>query len=65
MKIYHITETKPAHQIFYYSVAAESEEQALKMVENKDVEPQDSEVVDEPEANSELTVIAETEEVVE
>jgi len=35
------------------------------MVENKDVEPQDSETIDEPEANSELTIIAETEEVVE
>ena len=65
MKIYHITETRPAVQVFYYSVEAESEEQALKMVENKDIEPQDFETVDEPEAYSELTVIAETEKVLE
>jgi len=64
MKTYHITETRPAYQIWYYSVEAESEEQALKMVENRSVDPQDSESIDEPEADSEYTVIAETTKVV-
>ena len=64
MKTYHITETRPAYQIWYYSVEAESEEQALKMVENRSVDPQDSESIDEPEADSEYTVIAEITKVV-
>ena len=65
MKTYHITETKTAIQVWYYSVTAESEEKALEMIKNKETKPADYEVTDDPESESELTVIAETEEVVE
>jgi len=65
MKIYHITETRPAVQVWYYSVEAESEEQALEMIMNGEGDIKDCETVDEPEADSEYTVIAETEKVVE
>ena len=65
MKIYHITETKQAIEVLYYSVEAESEEQALEMIMNGEVESKDCEIVDDLEADSEYTVIAETEKVVE
>lgn len=61
MKTYHITKTQQAHQVWYYSVTAESEEKALEMINNGEIESSDYEVIDEPEANYELTVIAETE----
>ena len=61
MKTYHITATRPAHQVFYFSVTAESEEKALKMIQKGEALCSDYEVIDEPEIDSELTVIAETE----
>ena len=64
MKVYHITETKPAYQVWYYSVEAESEEKALEMIKNGETKPSDYEIVDEPEVDSTLTVIAETEPIV-
>ena len=52
MKVYHITETKPAYQVWYYSVEAESEEKALEMIKNGETKPSDYEIVDEPEVDS-------------
>lgn len=65
MKIYHITETKQAIEVLYYSVEAESEEKALKKVIDGSVEPNDTEVVSDPLSSSDYTVIAETEKVLE
>jgi len=43
-KVYHITEKQKAFQVWYYEVEAESEEEALKIVENGDVDSVDYEV---------------------
>lgn len=37
-KIYHITQSAPATQYWYYEVEAESEEEALEIVQNGDVD---------------------------
>lgn len=44
MKKYTIIETRPALQVCTFEVEANSEEEALQMVENGEVDPEDCEV---------------------
>jgi hypothetical protein len=39
MRIYHITETKPSILVWKYAVVAETQDEALLMVQNGEVEP--------------------------
>jgi len=43
-KIYHITQSSPAIQHWYYEVEAESEEEALEIVQSGDIDCVDYEV---------------------
>lgn len=43
-KKYHIMQTQPAIQTWYFEVEAESEEEAIRLVEDGDVEVMDYEV---------------------
>lgn len=56
MKKYTIIETRPALQIWTFEVEANSEEEALRMVENGDVDPEDYEVDDGYSCDSEYIV---------
>ena len=46
MKKYTIIETHPALQVWTFEVEANSEEEAIQMIENGDVDPEDYEVDD-------------------
>lgn len=43
-KIYTVMQSRPAMQYWYYEVEAESEEEALDIVENDDIESVDYEI---------------------
>lgn len=56
MPVYNITETKPALQRWEFTVEAENEEEALRMVKDGEVDPEDYIVDDEPFESSEYDV---------
>lgn len=56
MPIYNITETKPALQRWEFTVMAENEEEALRMVKDGEVDPEDYFVDEEPFESSDYYV---------
>lgn len=56
MPIYSITETKPALQRWEFTVMAENEEEALRMVKDGEVDPEDYFVDEEPFESSDYHV---------
>jgi hypothetical protein len=61
MPIYNITETKSAIQKWSFAVLAETEEEALRMVQDGEVEPVDYIVDEDPFEGSEYSVDSEEE----
>lgn len=56
MPVYNITETKPAILRWEFTVQAENEEEALRMVKDGEVDPEDFYTDDDPFESSDYSV---------